>query len=170
MKKVVNIEEGKVRILGTEDHNGVFNKYVVVKGDTLGEIAEKYGTTVQYLAKVNEIPNVDLIEIDQVLYIPENPSVETKAEPGAGKKIIIGQGKIRIIGNEELDGVYEAYTVVKGDTLGKIAKEFETTVEKLAKVNNIENVDLIEIDQVVYVPSKQFKFLSKTKMIKSKFV
>ena len=154
MKKVVNIDEGKVRIIGTDDHNGVFNKYVVVKGDTLGEIAKKYGTTVEYLAKVNEIANVDLIEIDQVLYIPEEPTEAVKTEVGLGKKIVLGEDKIRIIGNEELNGVYEAYKVVRGDTLGEIAKRFETTVDLLAKVNEIENVDLIEVDQVIFVPSK----------------
>lgn len=39
----------------------------VVKGDTLSEIAVKYGTTVSKLAELNNIDNVDLIYIGQVL-------------------------------------------------------------------------------------------------------
>ncbi len=40
------------------------------------------------------------------------------------------------------------YTVKPGDTLSEIAETYNTTVEKLAKLNNIKNVDLIFVDQV----------------------
>ena len=43
--------------------------YIVKPGDTLSEIAETYNTTVEKLAKLNNIKNVDLIFIDQVLVI-----------------------------------------------------------------------------------------------------
>ena len=47
-------------------------------GDTLSEIAETYNTTVEKLAKLNNIKNVDLIFIDQVLVIDgEAPVAET---------------------------------------------------------------------------------------------
>ena len=41
----------------------------------------------------------------------------------------------------------KTYTVKPGDTLSEIAETYNTTVEKLAKLNNIKNVDLIFIDQ-----------------------
>ena len=43
------------------------------------------------------------------------------------------------------------YTVKPGDTLSEIAETYNTTVEKLAKLNNIENVDLIFVDQVLVI-------------------
>ena len=43
--------------------------YTVKSGDTLSEIAEKYGTTYQALAKKNGISNPDLIYVGQVLKI-----------------------------------------------------------------------------------------------------
>ena len=43
------------------------------------------------------------------------------------------------------------YTVKPGDTLSEIAETYNTTVEKLAKLNNIKNVDLIFIDQVLVI-------------------
>ena len=70
MKNIIAIADGKVRIVGTEDMNGVYSKYTVAKGDTLGKIAKENGTTVEFLAKLNEIENVDLIDIDQILYVP----------------------------------------------------------------------------------------------------
>lgn len=43
------------------------------------------------------------------------------------------------------------YVVKKGDYLGKIAKEYNTTVDKLVKINKIKNPDLIKIGQKIKI-------------------
>lgn len=45
--------------------------------------------------------------------------------------------------------VKKTYKVKSGDTLGKIAKQHGTTVAKLAKLNNIKNVNLIKVGQSI---------------------
>ena len=45
----------------------------------------------------------------------------------------------------------QTYTVVRGDTLSGIAKRFNTTVSYLAKINNIQNVNLIYVGQVLKI-------------------
>lgn len=45
----------------------------------------------------------------------------------------------------------EIYIVKKGDCLCNIAKKFNTTVEKIAKDNNITNVDLIYVGQKLII-------------------
>lgn len=57
-----------------------YKTHKVVKGDTLSEIAQKYGTTVSYLAKLNNIKNVNLIYVGQVLKISETVTV-TPSKP-----------------------------------------------------------------------------------------
>ena len=47
--------------------------YTVKKGDTLSAIAKKYNTTVSALAKLNNIPNVNLIYVGQVLKLSGTP-------------------------------------------------------------------------------------------------
>lgn len=44
------------------------------------------------------------------------------------------------------------YTVMSGDTLTKIARQFGTTVSALAKANGIANQDLIYVGQVLIIP------------------
>lgn len=44
-----------------------------------------------------------------------------------------------------------AHTVVAGDTLGKIAARYGTTVDALAAINGIKNKNLIRVGQVVYL-------------------
>ena len=45
----------------------------------------------------------------------------------------------------------KTYTVKPGDTLSEIAETYNTTVEKLAKLNNIKNIHLIYVDQVLVI-------------------
>ena len=45
----------------------------------------------------------------------------------------------------------KTYTVKAGDTLSEIAETHNTTVEKLAKLNNIKNIHLIYVDQVLVI-------------------
>jgi len=45
----------------------------------------------------------------------------------------------------------KTYTVKAGDTLSEIAETYNTTVEKLAKLNNIKNIHLIYVDQVLVI-------------------
>lgn len=49
-------------------------------------------------------------------------------------------------------GSAKTYTVVKGDTLSKIAKKYGTTVDTLVNLNGIKNKNLINIGQVIKLP------------------
>lgn len=53
---------------------------------------------------------------------------------------------------EEQDYSLVIYVVKKGDTLWNIAKEFGSTVDGIARVNGIENRDLIVPGQKLYIP------------------
>lgn len=54
--------------------------------------------------------------------------------------------------SEEQDYSIVIYIVKKGDTLWNIAKEFRSTVDGIARVNGIENKDLIMPGQKLYIP------------------
>ena len=44
------------------------------------------------------------------------------------------------------------YFVKKGDTLWEIAKRFKSTIEDIARVNNIEDINKIDVGQQLYIP------------------
>ena len=44
------------------------------------------------------------------------------------------------------------YTVREGDTLYSIAKRFETSIERLADINSIKNINVINVGQVLCIP------------------
>ena len=45
-----------------------------------------------------------------------------------------------------------SYTVVRGDTLSKIAQKFGTTYQELARINGISDPNKISVGQVLKVP------------------
>ena len=47
------------------------------------------------------------------------------------------------------------YIVKKGDTLWEIAKRFNTTVDEIVRVNGIENPDVLEVGQKIFIPRYQ---------------
>ena len=49
-------------------------------------------------------------------------------------------------------GGQASYVVQPGDTLAAIAQRFNVSLEELARANNIEDFDHIEIDQVLIIP------------------
>ncbi len=44
------------------------------------------------------------------------------------------------------------YYVKSGDTLWKIAKKFGSTVDEIARINGIENVDKLNVAQQLFIP------------------
>ncbi|MBU1000780.1 LysM peptidoglycan-binding domain-containing protein [Patescibacteria group bacterium] len=149
---------------------GLPGKYTVKDGDTLFTIADKYfqdGYKYTEIAKANNMTNPDQIETGQVLEIPElevsqaqaeatpEASPETTPEPQdqtTTEALGTGGGNETIWG-PKIDG--DAYTVVKGDWLSKIAGRAYGDIyafDKIAQANNISNPDLIEPGTILTIP------------------
>ena len=118
--------------------NTNYINYIVKSGDTLGQIASKYSTTVNIIASLNNISNPNLIHVGQVLKIPTTTTTNTNTPT---------------ITAPTPSNNYINYTIKSGDTLGQIASMYGTTVNVLASLNNISNPNLIHVGQVLKIPS-----------------
>lgn len=96
--------------------------YTIQRGDTLSEIANRYGTTVQELVDINNIANPNLIYAGQILRILTNSTVH-----GSEKR---GTGSI-------------TYTVKRGNTLSQIANAYGVSINHIVEMNHIKNPNLI---------------------------
>ncbi|MDR6861745.1 LysM peptidoglycan-binding domain-containing protein [Phycicoccus sp. 3266] len=94
--------------------------HVVQPGDTLGELAARFHTTVAVLQRLNNIPDANVIRVGQVLRIPGQA---TAGVPGVASP--------------------HFYTLVWGDTLSAVARRFGTTVDRLVKLNAIADPDRV---------------------------
>ena len=58
----------------TSNSASTFNTYTIVSGDTLSQIANRFGTTYQELARINGISNPNIIHVGQVIKVPNSNS------------------------------------------------------------------------------------------------
>lgn len=111
--------------------------YTVQKGDTLTKIANHHQITVDDIKKWNKLTK-DTIYVDQKLQLTDKESIET-TKP-----------------------VYKTHTVVKGDTLSKIARHYNVTIKDIKTWNALEN-DSIFVGQVLKLSSVADKDQGDTK-------
>lgn len=129
------------------------NDYIVKNGDTLGEIAERYGVTTKSLAKANGLSNTKL-QIGQKLLIPSSNRgpVETAASREPAERDTAGKTATKEeSASKEVTGTPASYTVEKGDTLGHIAVRFGVSSADIRKANGLKNNNL-QIGQVLTIP------------------
>lgn len=99
--------------------------YIVQAGDTLSEIAQRFGTTYQHLAAINGISNPDIIHV--------------------GDRIVIDG----IVSTQSSDDEY--YTIQPGDTLSGIAERYGTSYQYLAYINGISDPNKIYVGDTIRV-------------------
>ena len=61
---------------------------------------------------------------------------------------------------EEQDYSLIIYIVKKGDTIWKIAKQFRSTMEDIARVNEIENENKLEVGKQLFIPKYTLRKIS----------
>ena len=105
--------------------------YTIESGDTLTAISRKFDLSIADLIEVNTIDNQDLIIAGHSLNIPT-----VDAPVVASTKRVADASNV--------------YTVVAGDTLNKIAADFDTTAQNLRDLNGISG-DLILVGQQLKV-------------------
>lgn len=108
--------------------------YIVKKGDSLWSIANKYGITVKELKEINKLTS-NTLKVGQTLKLTKN--------------------------NEMIPEDYLVYKVKKGDSLWDIAKEYNTTVATLKKINNLSN-DKLTINQQLFIPKNDNSSVKNT--------
>lgn len=141
--------------------------YNVQKGDTLTKIAQKHNTSVQNIKDWNRLTG-DVIYVNQKLVISKmavtkpavtqkpvvNEAPDTKPKPTVTEK---PKPVIAAKVENEATNVYQQsldtnaiHTIVKGDTLTKIAQKYNTTVAQLRQWNTLTS-DVIYLGQALTI-------------------
>ena len=98
----------------------------VKRGQTLSAIATRHGTSVARLAKMNNLANPNLIVAGQRLRVP--------GDSGGGS------------------GARTSHTVRAGETLSTIAARYGTSIDAIARANDIRNPNFIFAGQHLSIP------------------
>lgn len=111
-------------------------RHKIVRGDTLGALAQKHGTSVRAIEALN--PGVDSrrLKIGQEILLPA-PRASTVADAGAAATPDSG----------------EVYTVKSGDNLLRISRKFGTTPKAIRSLNGLKS-DRILAGQKLKIPAR----------------
>jgi len=107
-------------------------EYQVQSGDTLFDIALRFGTTVEVLMQLNALSSAQVVWVGQVLSVPEAAPTPSPAPP---------------------DVPTVEYTVRPGESLWDVAAFFGTTVETIAALNGLTDPGLVVPGQRLLVPA-----------------
>lgn len=118
MKKLLAVSTAAVAVTTGVTATADAATHTVKSGDTLGSISQQYGTSVSAI----------------------------KAENGLKSNLIFPNQVIKV--NEKSSESTTEYTVVSGDTLGKIASKYDVTVSQLKAWNNLSS-NLIIVGQTL---------------------
>ena len=113
---------------GTNEQEENYSNYTVKSGDSLYKIASLYQTSVNAIKNLNNLSS-NTLSIGQVLKIPIGET--TNNIPTAN---------------------YITYTVVSGDSLYKIANQYNITVDQIKAFNNLTSNNL-SIGQTLKIPT-----------------
>ena len=106
--------------------------YVVVPGDTLYSIAERFGTTVEAIVAANDIADARLINVGQKLLIPTGqPELVPSSRPVSDRRV---------------------HPVQPGDTLPFLAYRYGTTYWALLEANDLHRLGLLAPGQELAIP------------------
>jgi len=135
------------------------DQYIVKKGDSLGKIAKRHRMSISELKRLNNLKS-DNIGIGQKLIISAN-YVPEQSEAASTAKAVADSTKVKVSESAvqpTAEGDY--YTVKQGDTLAKIAAQFNISVDEIKGANNLKS-DNINLDQKLLVKIGSFMYKVK---------
>ena len=155
------------------------NTYIVKKNDNLYDIAKEYNTTVGILKALNNLSS-NILQVGQILKLPISLVEETipgdyliytikkgdnlysiaknynitleeliNFNQQGSTLLHIGEQLLIPINNQTNNNIQ--YIIKPGDTLYNIAKRYNTNVDEIKRINNL-NTNMLKIGETILIP------------------
>ncbi len=137
--------------------------HTVQVGDTVGELATLYDSTVDAIVSANGLSQSALIRVGQALVIPVRLSAPATSTP-----TVTPVAPVVVSTAIPAPPTTIVYVVQAGDTLYRIAARYNTSISAIAQLNGITNVNLIRIGQQLIIPTGGTVIVPSTPPIQQK--
>lgn len=125
--------------------------HTVERGETLFAISRIYGVTIAEIQAWNGLDDISLSTGQElVIYAENGETTEVLPPPEAEPDDLQPVDRESIVRTRESGASNTYYTVRSGDTLNRIAREHNMSLDELRELNNLQG-DLISIGQVLTV-------------------
>ena len=132
----------QIPAIGGKDTTKQTIEYIVTKGDSLWNIAQKFDVKMHEIISLNELKNITHLSIGQKLKIP------------ASSAAIAQQGTITsstAVQKSEVKDI--VHYVQKGETLWQISRRYGVSLQSITKANGISENSRILVGQKLIIPN-----------------
>lgn len=106
--------------------------HTVQEGDTIYDIAERYGVEAESIIRYNGLASPDDLQIGDRITIPVSSAPASSEAPASEQ--------------------YVVHTVEEGDTLSEIADRYGVTVDSIVRYNGLSSADDLTIGDEITIP------------------
>ncbi len=132
-------------------YNAKQGVYVVRSGDTMWDIAQAFGTSIDALRRINAIERGSRIYVGQRLKIPSGARHYEETTYASTDDDTPTKSASTSSSRSSNSGKSQKYTVRSGDTLWEIARKFGTTTSEIRRLNSLGRTSRIHPGQVLTV-------------------
>ncbi|MCA1552742.1 MAG: LysM peptidoglycan-binding domain-containing protein, partial [Chloroflexi bacterium] len=118
-------------------------QYTVQPGDTIGAIAQKYGTSVDAILRANNLPRPEALRAGQVITIPLPTAVPTATGTLAPNATLPPPSSATPV----------IYVVQSGDVLSAIAARYNLPVDQIMAANGMTDT-FLKVGQQLIIPAR----------------
>ena len=131
----VQLPPGAVETTTTPPPPATTQEYIIQSGDTYSSIAPKFGVSIKALQVANPTVDPAKLQIGKKIMIPPPTATTASAAPPV---VDVATGET-------------IHTVKSGDTLGKLATEYRTTIKAIQAANGLADTR-IKVGQKLKIP------------------
>ncbi|MGH7804035.1 MAG: LysM peptidoglycan-binding domain-containing protein, partial [Candidatus Binatia bacterium] len=144
-----------------------WSQHKVARGQSIGAIARRYGTTARAIQSANGLKSVHRIRAGQILKIPPRGSgsavavaaVDEKPTPARAKRAASekkAETKVASVKSKRAPAAkrssFVSHRVKSGQTIGAIARLYGTTVQEIKAHNSLGDLRRIRTGRVLKIP------------------
>ncbi|MCU1402961.1 MAG: LysM peptidoglycan-binding protein [Microbacteriaceae bacterium] len=125
-------------------------RYTIMKGDTVGSIAKKFGISTQTVLSANGLGWSSIIYPGQTLAIPTLAPSSTGAPTAIAPVAYVTPSAPAVVPVKST--VSSSYVIKAGDTISKIATQFGVSIQSILNANNMTWSSLIYSGRSITIP------------------
>ena len=129
--------------------------HLVEKGETLYGISRKYGVSVDQISAANKLGKDTMIKVGQKLTIPAKNSSSSASSTSTSTSNTDSKTSGSTTVSQAKAASPKEYTVQKGDTFYRIAKDNGISVDDLMSYNKLKEGSVLKVGQVLKIPSPE---------------
>lgn len=146
--------------------------HTVKAGDTLSEIAQKYGLSVKDLVKWNDIENPHDIKVGQQIRLSDGGAANSDGEQytvksgdtfseigqkfGVAYKVIMDvngyEDPTKLLAGSTITIPYRTHDVKSGDTFSAIGQKYDVPFKKIMKMNGYDDPTKLPVGVTLNIP------------------